>query len=47
MFFFELKKKNYLFFQFIKASQHVAFGQPAYLCMEQKHFVIRIDILAN
>nr|CAI5818953.1 unnamed protein product [Callosobruchus analis] len=30
MFFFELKKNNYLFFQFIKAKQHVVFGQPAY-----------------
>ncbi|CAH1974164.1 unnamed protein product [Acanthoscelides obtectus] len=39
-------KKNF-FFQFIKASQHVAFGQPAYFCVEQKNFVIRIEILAK
>ncbi|CAH1969042.1 unnamed protein product, partial [Acanthoscelides obtectus] len=39
VFFFELKKKDYRFVPFIKASQHVAFGQPAYCCMEQKHFV--------
>ncbi|CAH2001830.1 unnamed protein product [Acanthoscelides obtectus] len=45
MFFFVLKKNNYLFFQFIKASQHVAFGQPPYFCMEQKNFVMRIEIL--
>ncbi|CAH1998068.1 unnamed protein product [Acanthoscelides obtectus] len=47
VFFFELKKMNYLFFQFIKASQHAAFGQPSYFCMEQKNLVIRIEILAK
>ncbi|CAH1989943.1 unnamed protein product [Acanthoscelides obtectus] len=40
-------KKNYLFFQFIKASRHVDFGQPAYFCMEQKNFVITIEILTK
>nr|CAI5861739.1 unnamed protein product [Callosobruchus analis] len=46
VFFFELKKNNYLF-QFVKARKHIGFGQPAYVCMEQKKFVIRIEILAE
>ncbi|CAH1986634.1 unnamed protein product [Acanthoscelides obtectus] len=47
VFFFELKKNNYIFLQFIKVSQHVAFGLPAYFCMEQKNFMIRIEILVK
>nr|CAI5818474.1 unnamed protein product [Callosobruchus analis] len=32
----------------MKASQHVAFGQPTY-CMDQKNFVIRIksNVITN
>ncbi|CAH2014418.1 unnamed protein product [Acanthoscelides obtectus] len=30
-----------------ETSQYVAFKHPAYFCMEQKNFVIRIDILAK
>ncbi|CAH1988834.1 unnamed protein product [Acanthoscelides obtectus] len=37
VFFFELKKQNYLFLQFIKASQHATLRLPAYFCMEQKN----------